>query len=114
MSLTGKKMNEGDTMSEIAPHTCCLCGSPAYVGFNEVQCTNAECRHYHLETAELFAGETSIPKPKGQTDPLEGRGWGTPAVILTYSYEKGYEEAVTDMTTQLDSYIQDLERLKDE
>ena len=72
-------------MSEIAPHTCCLCGSPAYVGFNEVQCTNAECRHYHLET-----------------------------VTLTYSYGKGYEEAVTDTTIQLDSYIQDLERLKDE
>ena len=32
------------------PHACVSCGSPAYVGFNNIICSNKSCAHYvHLE-----------------------------------------------------------------
>lgn len=57
---------KGDEVAEIAPNVCPECGAAAYVGMNNVECTNHNCRHHHEETRLAYIKEHAKSGSSGE------------------------------------------------
>ena len=90
MKIITKEVTVSDQPNAIAPHACPACGQPAYIGLNEVQCTNTQCRNAHADTIAYYTG-AQRDLAKARTIKLlevkiEGgflkskKGFGTPVV----------------------------------
>lgn len=72
--------------SDIAPNNCPECGEPAYVGMNQVECTNPGCRHFDADCQESHFTEILGHEREGLTSVEEemlGLDWEATPVNWT-------------------------------